>query len=304
MSKLTAFVICLMLATGVAHPAQKAGHLHLRLVAADGSPLDGQTVEGGRTLWSGDEMTGVVYFGGNGLGMLVNSVLMSVGDIDWEVNYALLFDVGKTDTTLVGSLRFLRYSPEGDVVGGRKIDVKQSLHMNHRILIPLGYEFEGKPLALAIELMEKSPIAAKSDQGGLASPLFLSSTQLIGEGTGGSYSYELYRLKDTNEIQAEFSLNLPDGTFECLKYEVSMTLSPPVGDQNDYGQTRLIYSRKYIIDTMCVEFESFGPDVTYNSSYEKDVVLDPGGVIQLVFPPDTPSVRGFDIEDTLIVRRP
>jgi len=304
MSKLTAFIICLMLTTGVAHSAQNTGYLHLSLVAADGSPLAGQSVEGGRTLWSGDEMTGVVYFGRNGLGILVGSILMSVGDIDWEVNYALSFDVGKTDTILVGSLRSLQYSPDGDVVGGRKIGVKQSIHINQRILIPLGQEFEDEELALAITLMEKSPIVAKPGRDGSVSPLFWSSTQLIGGKSGGRYGYEFGRLKDTNAIQADFSLNLPDGTYEYLRYEVEVILVPPIGAESIHEKTRLIYSRKYMIDTTCAESEAFSPDVTYNSSYEKDVVLDRGGVIQLVFPPDTPSVRGFDIEDTLIMRKP
>ncbi len=49
------------------------------------------------------------------------------------------------------------------------------------------------------------------------------------------------------------------------------------------------------------EGDEFSADVVYASKYTKDIEIVLGKMLKLVFPPDTPSVRGFDIEDTLII---
>ena len=64
---------------------------------------------------------------------------------------------------------------------------------------------------------------------------------------------------------------------------------------------QLSFVRTYTIDTLHYAHAAFSADVVYTSHYTKDIEIVPGKMLKLIFPSDTPSVRGFDIEDTLII---
>jgi hypothetical protein len=66
--------------------------------------------------------------------------------------------------------------------------------------------------------------------------------------------------------------------------------------------TTLTFYRTYYIDIDHISMQEFSWEFMYSSLFSKQIELIPGEKLILVFPPDTPSVHGFDIEDTLILR--
>jgi hypothetical protein len=57
----------------------------------------------------------------------------------------------------------------------------------------------------------------------------------------------------------------------------------------------------YTIDTLHYSRTPVTPHVQYESTYTREIELIPGRILKVVIPVDTPSVRGFAIEDTLII---
>ena len=96
--------------------------------------------------------------------------------------------------------------------------------------------------------------------------------------------------------------NREDGYFESAKIISKILLPNYPKNLDEPFQTELTFRRIYKIDTLYVSEREFSVDVTYSSEYKEKVELIPGKMLMLVFPADTPSVRGFDRVDTLYIR--
>jgi hypothetical protein len=86
-----------------------------------------------------------------------------------------------------------------------------------------------------------------------------------------------------------------------LAYQVQVQIPGGLGGMERPTPCQIVFQRVYRIS----RGESRNSDkqviVSYASKNTKDIVLEPGKELRLVFPPDTPSVQGYDIEDTLII---
>jgi|GEM_PF-3465209 len=127
----------------------------------------------------------------------------------------------------------------------------------------------------------------------------LISTQLL---DGKQYSRALSGRKYfADGVQFLNPFNLP----QADKRELQMMYSAYVWGIPDSitGSTpcHLTFKRMYTMQPSGREQEGVVAPDNYSSQYFRDIVLEPGKEIRLIFPADTPSVRGFNIVDTLIL---
>ncbi|MGD8922828.1 MAG: hypothetical protein PVH24_06230, partial [Candidatus Zixiibacteriota bacterium] len=95
--------------------------------------------------------------------------------------------------------------------------------------------------------------------------------------------------------------NRHDSVYQRAQYEATIRFSKPVQLSELPVHCAVTFERTYRIDTLYVPYSSFEADVVYRSRYQRDIAIERDKSVQFVFPPDTPSVRGFDILDTLII---
>ncbi len=272
-------------------------------------PLSESGTVGGCYIGPGKVCDGLFYIDDDGSGVLVGSI---INDLVSNPNFELLYSITLTQEggrdMLIGSAYAMQLSPEGEILGGRRTEIRQYFAYGEEIVLaqPVGRLPSGESifLQMSANTQKPEPIDESAQH-----PITLISTQLI-DGEQYSQVRNWYNhLTNAYAFRTGFRSEERNGAFQVLKYEVEIRV--------DYGEGfdrwtvsdvatqpvkgRLAFSRIYAIDTLNYPHASFTPDVTYMSEYTKDVDIVPGKMLKLIFPPDTPSVRGFDIEDTLII---
>ena len=102
-------------------------------------------------------------------------------------------------------------------------------------------------------------------------------------------------------VKTSFSCPKDDAASQFMDYNAKIIFSPPLTDIDTSITSTLTFIRQYAIDTLNYRRNPTDPHVRYESRYTKDITIEPGRILRIVIPPDTPAVRGFRIEDTLII---
>ncbi len=308
--KVMSLVLLTVLATGTAYGGEPdAMYLQIDLMVGNRAVLADAGMMGGCYIRPGKDCKGLFYWSDDGSGVLVGSL---INDLVPKPNFELLYSMTLTKEAgrdvLVGTAYAMQLSDEGEILGGRRTRIRQYLAPGEEIVLaqPVGRLGSGESIFLQISGERQKPEPADKSA---EHPVTLISTQLQ-DGEECSQTRNWYsRPRDTYAFRTGFSLNEKNGAYEFLKYEVHVRLNYddgsgwPTGDDaaGEPVKGRLSFDRKYIIDTLHYRHASFSPDVVYESGFKKDIEIVPGKMLKLIFPPDTPSVRGFDIEDTLII---
>ena len=101
-------------------------------------------------------------------------------------------------------------------------------------------------------------------------------------------------------LATEFSIPVDSSVWQHMKYEADIRFVPSIDDIRSATTSTMTIIRRYAIDTLHYG-DSFVPDVHYESKYSKELSFFRGRAMKIVIPPDTPSIHGFNVQDTLIV---
>ena len=284
-------------------------YLQIEPMIGDTPPLSDAGIVGGCYIGPGKECKGLFYMNDDGSGVFVGTIINNlVPNPNFELLYSITLTREGGRDMLVGSAYAMQLSPEGEILGGRRTEIRQYFTYGEEIVLaqPVGRLGNGETifLQMSAHIQEPRPVDKSAEH-----PITLISTQLV-DGEQYSQVRNWYSsLRSTHAFRTGFRSEEKNGAYEVLKYEVKVEVDydrgferlpdADAGGQPDRG--RLSFSRRYVIDTLNYPHASFSPDVTYVSEYKKDVDIIPGKMLKLIFPPDTPSVRGFNIEDTLII---
>jgi hypothetical protein len=252
---------------------------------------------------------GLFYMNDDGSGVYVGSIINDlVPDAGFELIYSITLNKENDQEVLVGTAYAMKLSSDGEILRGRKTPIRQALTYGKDIVLPVGELDNGETIYLKMLADREEP--NRSDQHTDA-PITLISTQLLKGKQWGQARNWCDQLVRGQTFRTGFSSKEKNGHYEFLKYEIEIEVDCEIDIGIDFSSDadlvkeplrgQLSFIRRYTIDTLHYARASFSPDVVYTSQYTKDIEIAPGKMLKLIFPPDTPSVRGFDIEDTLII---
>jgi hypothetical protein len=284
-------------------------YFQIEPMVGDKPALSESGIVGGCYIGPGKTCDGLFYINDDGSGVLVGSIINDlVSEPEFELVYSITLTKEGGRDMLVGSAYAMELSPEGEILGGRRTEIRQYFTYGEEIVLaqPVGRLPGGENIFLQMSANTQKPKPV--DKSG-EHPITLISTQLVDNEQYSRATNSYHRPKSTYAFRAGFSSEEKNGACEMLRYDVEVRMdyregydsATASGRSGQPVRGRLSFNRTYAIDTLNYPHASFTPDVTYVSKYTKDVDIVPGKMLKLVFPPDTPSVRGFDIEDTLII---
>ncbi len=293
--------------------ADTPDRLYLRIepIIGDSSPLAGAGIMCGCYIGLGKKCNGLFFMNDDGSGILVGTIINDlVPNPEFELLYSMTLTKEAGRDMLIGSAYAMQLSPEGEILGGRRTEIRQYLTYGEEIVLaqPVGQLGNGETIFLQMTADEQKPRRVDKSA---EHPITLISTQLE-DGKEYSQARNWYNsVKSAYAFRAHFNSTENNGAYELLKYKVEIDVDCESDIDLDFSshgdvakeplRGQLSFVRTYTIDTLHYPHASFSPDVVYTSKYTKEVKIVLGKMLKLVFPPDTPSVRGFDIEDTLII---
>jgi archaellum component FlaF (FlaF/FlaG flagellin family) len=282
-------------------------YLRIDPVIGDSSPLSEAGIIGGCYIGYDKECSGLFYIDEDGSGIIMGTIIY-----DAHPTFELLYSITLTNENgrdlLVGSAYAMEFSPEGEILSGRRTEIRQPINLGEEVVLaqPVGQLPNGKPVFLQ---MSTDIWSLKQGDKSVKHPITLISTQLADGELYSQVTNWYGSVQNEYAFRTKFRSKEKNGKYELLHYQVEIKVNYEEGSDilsrtgavSQPVKARLIFNRRYTIDTLNYPHASFTPDVTYVSEYRKDVDLIPGKMLKIIFPPDTPSVRGFDIEDTLII---
>ena len=276
-------------------------YLRIEPIIGDMPPLADAGIMGGCYIGPGKECNGLFYMNDDGSGIFVGTIINDlVPDPEFELLYSITLTVEGGRDMLVGSAYAIQLSPEGEILGGRRTEIRQYLTYGEEIVLaqPVGRLSNGKTIFLQMLADRKRP---REDDKLAEHPITLISTQLVNGEQFSQASNWYNSLRSVHAFRAGFKSKEKNGSCELLRYDIEIDLLSTADLGREPLRGQLSFSRTYSIDTLYYSPSSFTADVVYSSKYSRDIDLVPGKMLKLIFPPDTPSVRGFNIEDTLII---
>jgi hypothetical protein len=309
MKTISSLLLSIVISTQVLANTPDLIYLQIEPRIGGAPPLSEAGIIGGCYIGPGKVCDGLFYINDDGSGVLVGSIINDlVSNPDFELLYSMTLTQEDGRDMLVGSAYAMQLSPEGEILGGHRTAIRQYFTYGEEIVLaqPVGRLPGGENIFLQMSANTQQP---KPVDKSAEYPITLISTQLVDDEQYSQVKNWYNHLTNAYAFRTGFRSKEKNGAYEVLKYEVEIKVDYGEGFDHwtvsDFAtqpvKGRLAFSRTYAIDTLNYPHASFAPDVTYMSEYTKDVDIIPGKMLKLIFPPDTPSVRGFDIEDTLII---
>ncbi len=198
---------------------------------------------------------------------------------------------------LSGILR--AYKLEGStIVSGSRNVIYQDIFYNKEIKLRVKPSEDAKEVGINIMLVKEKPISVYKFNG----PISLRTRTII----DGKYASMNRNTNGAISEQTVFHTSIgkkrDDGYYEKVSLLTEILLPNYPEKLETAMLTELIFKRIYKVDTLISSEKEFTADITYISEYKKKVELIPGETLLLVFPSDTPSVRGFNRVDTLVIK--
>ncbi|MCM2271835.1 MAG: hypothetical protein NDJ18_04680 [candidate division Zixibacteria bacterium] len=107
--------------------------------------------------------------------------------------------------------------------------------------------------------------------------------------------------REPHVYTSEFSAGPSGRANEAMQYTVTVSFDPSLENAQYPLRTTLTFQREYGLDTDRTAGRPLTPDRTSGTVFTKEIELVKGRLLKLVFPPDSESLRGFLIQDTLII---
>lgn len=230
-------------------------------------------------------------YGGGGLTHEVDSLF-------FEMPYDLLLTFDNDRLRLKGKIYTLNLDNDGTILSGRRKIVNEPVSLGKPILIPAGDIDSKEEISLRVTISREKP---EEREYLTDSPIRLITTFLADGKKWSRAMHAFGRLNTLTIVKTGFGTPKVAGRWDQIKYEVRISLlGIPERIENAYNGLLQI-DRFYFIDTGYTAGSEFQSDITMTTSYSKSVRLVPGEMFKLVIPPDSPMVRNFGVEDTLVI---
>ena len=213
---------------------------------------------------------------------------------DYELDYSFALARGNGQDILTGTLYVLHLSGGEAVTDGRKIWINGPVEYGKPDTIQVS-----DTIGVEVKVVRHAPGQFERK---ISGPLTLVSVQEH-DGEVRSVASNSSPLSPERSFQSSF--NLPSGdTLKTLEYRTTISFSEPLEGAVYPLQCIVTFKRMYLIDAQLLPGKRYEAKQVYVSNYSKSLTLQPGKISELIFPPDSPSVEGFDITDTLIISPP
>ena len=294
-------IILLIVICGISAFAteQPSTYMSFNILVDDTTKLFNGNIQTGCYVESGKYCYGVYYIRKDGSsGVYSGLIAHNQNDILYELFYSLTLLYEPDRVRLYGSIYSLHFLSDNKVESGDKVTIEQVITAGEPVVIPAGTLPDGRRVAMSVIAYLKD--TELSNEYNLQ-PLNLITTQFFNGKVLSKSRKSHPMIKNTNKISTSFSYPVDNIAETLMKYKVKIWFSKPVESITSPTPCQLVFTRTYSIDTLHYQKTDFEPDLTYETRYIKDVVLLPNQELKIVIPPDTPTVRQFDMEDTLII---
>jgi len=277
--------------------------LHVKFAIVLDSPSDyftGQAT-GGMWIEPGDEAAATFYGSDSSTGVTTGMILRESGELRFELPIAATFYRSPERLLLVGNACLINLSNGADIASGHRVEFKRTITLDSPALIPVGNFPDGVGVGVEITVSTEPKVHRSQ----LTRGLQVITVQTWNGVVQSVASSGRVISPHPDTIDNTFSLSgpLPDSR-RVLKYSGIVSFSQDIAKLQATTPITLTFVRKYAIDTLHYAATPFAATEFLTSKNSRVVTVTPGEVLKVVIPPDTPSVGGFDITDTLIVVPP
>lgn len=306
--KKVAFLLLLLAMTAIAGGPER---IYVRVIPklGNGSDMLDAGMTGGCYVRYGEECKGLFFFGDNGSGMRMGTLRdEELQGKRFEMLYSLTRTQKDNRDVLVGTVYAMQIDDKEDIISGKRTEFEQPIDPKDENVLahPVGKLDTGENVLLQIETSAAAPMA---DDSAGRFPVVLVSTQL----ENGKQCSQV-KNRDANfgnrfAFRGSFTRPGRNDSQEELQYQIAVQIKSALdlatwAATASPGQTvdgQLDFQRQYAVNVTNKGGSPVLERMAYQSQYTKAITLVAGQKLTLVFPPDTPSVHGFNIEDTLII---
>jgi hypothetical protein len=241
---------------------------------------------------------GGYYIAENSCGITADVAAYRESGMKFELLFNLRSITNDQGVWMSGSTYALNYFNGRQTGLGEKTSVEKKLPLGQKVLV-CSYALEdGREVTLHVSASVECP-PSSTDCGKNA--VTLVST-VLNDGKVFSKSSSARRLlAESMEFRPGLEATGAGVGSPKLDYSVLVQIPGASRALKEATPCQVVFQRAYRITSLQMEKTDKQVAVNYTSKNTMDVVLEPGKELRLVFPPDTPPVEGFDIEDTLII---
>jgi hypothetical protein len=298
----TRVVLLMVLGLAVAAAAQEETpdviHVLSQVVLDGESDLFVGAASGGKAIEPGEYVDYVIWGGDSTSGIRVGGLVNSAPGIRVEIPVSFTVVEQADRNLLYGRAWLMHLADSATITGGGRVSIRQPIRYDEPVLVRLGKLPDGIGISLNVTISREriSGHCATTTQ-----PVQLVTVQYENGEMRSNHAAGRTAVAEPSPVKTWFSLPINDAASQVLTYEAEIRFSQDLEHLAGARSVDFSLIRTYTIDTLHYRLEETTPDVTYRSTYTRRLQLEPGAEYRIVIPPDTPSVRGFDIEDTLIV---
>lgn len=285
-----------MLSFAVDSSAADPRYLHL-MVEGDGSP---EICHG--SLWfdvtQEKQYGGVYYIASKACGITSEASRYQSDDLKFELVFNLVFNSAGEQSWIGGATRALSYTDKDHPGRAERTSTEKAIEIGKKLLLASHSLADDRTVNLYAEIADELP-ADCADCG--QSAVVLSST-FSRNGTKFSSNRSGRKfLAEGMEFQSSIDAGIAGPGSPRMQYSVLVHMPGAMRALKERTTCQITLQRLYHIQSSGKGANDKDFSVSYNSKNTKEVILEPGKELRLVFPPDSPAVEGFDIEDTLII---
>ena len=212
--------------------------------------------------------------------------------------------------SVVGSIYQVHVNANGEIGSGRKVSIDHTGKLSDTIIVHTGFLDDSLEVGIMVRVLAEKQTLGLCSGCTPSDVIRIHTHELLdtyarrrGERSAKKASFDLSFRHDRDSLSSE-----------QLMYRIEVELSENIGALSGPTLCSFTFTRIYSIDTLRItpkydpeikkyrnKGDKFLEDIRYKSEYTKEITLVPGQVFKLVIPPDTPSVRGFQIVDTLVL---
>ena len=247
-----------------------------------------------------DVTSGVFYWSdAGGHGTFGNSIWpFAAPNAGLEFYYNFTLGGSPSQPRLIGTVLTIRVKDSDNIISGKRMILDQPVKLNEAIDLDMGLLPDGREIVLQITISDTQPARETICPPGqlrLISLSYFEGKMRSKHGAGRSLANTI------KPISISFSVPVDDAASQYVKYEAEISFLPALTDIDSATTITLNFIRRYAIDTLHYRRNAVNLYIRYESTYTKEITLVPGRILKIIIPSDTPSVRGFTIEDTLII---
>ncbi len=275
----------------------QARQLHMMIRLLKGSPLEYEHAgaASGCVIRPGHSCNGIFWIGETESGVSGGSMTSMISEPSAEFLYELSVKQLERDYLLSASIFNLHVDSEGKISGGRQFYSESPISLDSQLTVDIGEDLDGIRYLLGITLSDR-PIPMSEENEWDGSNVTLLSRQLVDGKSWSVAKNSTNAIHQTTSFTATFSSNPSAEGYMEMKYRFLLSFEDLPERIDGPVRTTLNIVRQYAVSSRGASSSQQG---AYSSTYSKQIELRPGKLTELVIPPDTPSVAGFDILDTL-----